>query len=93
MSVLPHRRLIVFVKPGSRLPRPSPKHNARRSGSSGRRAIVRFRAGNGTRTRDPNLGKVVLYQLSYSRVTGSIGESGYADKRMWISSRGDQAGV
>ena len=31
------------------------------------------RAGNGTRTRDPNLGKVVLYQLSYSRedpVTG-----------------------
>src|SRR5256885_1602644 len=27
------------------------------------------RAGNGTRTRDPNLGKVVLYQLSYSRRT------------------------
>ena len=27
------------------------------------------RAGNGTRTRDPNLGKVVLYQLSYSRST------------------------
>ena len=26
-----------------------------------------MRAGNGTRTRDPNLGKVVLYQLSYSR--------------------------
>ncbi len=25
-------------------------------------------AGNETRTRDPNLGKVVLYQLSYSRV-------------------------
>ena len=25
------------------------------------------RAGNGTRSRDPNLGKVVLYQLSYSR--------------------------
>ena len=29
------------------------------------------RAGNGTRTRDPNLGKVVLYQLSYSRVLNS----------------------
>ena len=28
-----------------------------------------MRAGNGTRTRDPNLGKVVLYQLSYSRRT------------------------
>ena len=27
----------------------------------------RNEAGNGTRTRDPNLGKVVLYQLSYSR--------------------------
>ncbi len=26
------------------------------------------RAENGTRTRDPNLGKVVLYQLSYFRV-------------------------
>ena len=26
-----------------------------------------MRAENGTRTRDPNLGKVVLYQLSYFR--------------------------
>ena len=26
-----------------------------------------FRAENGTRTRDPNLGKVMLYQLSYFR--------------------------
>ena len=26
------------------------------------------RAENGTRTRDPNLGKVVLYQLSYFRM-------------------------
>ncbi len=26
-------------------------------------------AGNETRTRDPDLGKVVLYQLSYSRAT------------------------
>ncbi len=30
------------------------------------------RAGNGTRTRDPNLGKVVLYQLSYSRVAENL---------------------
>src|SRR2546422_780752 len=30
------------------------------------------RAGNGTRTRDPNLGKVVLYQLSYSRVGSNL---------------------
>ena len=31
-----------------------------------------WRAGNGTRTRDPNLGKVVLYQLSYSRVAENL---------------------
>ena len=29
--------------------------------------IVIFGAGNEARTRDPNLGKVMLYQLSYSR--------------------------
>ncbi|GAI27493.1 unnamed protein product, partial [marine sediment metagenome] len=30
--------------------------------------VFRFGAGNETRTRDPDLGKVVLYQLSYSRI-------------------------
>ncbi len=30
--------------------------------------IQEIGAGNETRTRDPDLGKVVLYQLSYSRV-------------------------
>jgi hypothetical protein len=29
--------------------------------------LPEFGAGNETRTRDPDLGKVVLYQLSYSR--------------------------
>ena len=29
--------------------------------------VTNFGAGNETRTRDPNLGKVMLYQLSYSR--------------------------
>ena len=29
---------------------------------------MNFGAGNETRTRDPDLGKVVLYQLSYSRL-------------------------
>lgn len=37
-------------------------------------------AGNETRTRDPDLGKVVLYQLSYSRLisvfTVAVGTSG-----------------
>ena len=28
---------------------------------------LKYGAGNETRTRDPDLGKVVLYQLSYSR--------------------------
>src|SRR5215218_1548828 len=40
-----------------------------------------LRAGNGTRTRDPNLGKVVLYQLSYSRVLTSISVASATDKR------------
>ncbi len=31
------------------------------------RHLGRLRAENGTRTRDPDLGKVVLYQLSYFR--------------------------
>ncbi len=31
------------------------------------KTIKNFGAGNETRTRDPDLGKVVLYQLSYSR--------------------------
>ena len=34
--------------------------------------LFEFGAGNETRTRDPNLGKVVLYQLSYSRVVWHI---------------------
>jgi hypothetical protein len=29
--------------------------------------FIEYGAGNETRTRDPDLGKVVLYQLSYSR--------------------------
>ena len=37
--------------------------------------IAAPRAENGTRTRDPNLGKVVLYQLSYFRLfVGFIGD-------------------
>ena len=32
------------------------------------RTFVVWRARNGIRTRDPDLGKVVLYQLSYSRL-------------------------
>ncbi len=30
---------------------------------------MKIGAGKGTRTLDPDLGKVVLYQLSYSRVS------------------------
>jgi hypothetical protein len=30
-------------------------------------------AGNGTRTRDPELGRLALYQLSYSRENGGEG--------------------
>ena len=34
--------------------------------------LVKIRAENETRTRDPNLGKVVLYQLSYFRNNNSF---------------------
>ena len=40
----------------ARLPIPPPGH------------LLRVGAKNGTRTRDPDLGKVVLYQLSYFRI-------------------------
>ena len=40
-----------------------------------------LRAENETRTRDPNLGKVVLYQLSYFRISG-ISECKY--KRFFL---------
>ena len=35
-------------------------------------ALLVIGAGNETRTRDPDLGKVVLYQLSYSRLSSAI---------------------
>ncbi len=34
--------------------------------------LLCFRAGKGTRTLDPDLGKVVLYQLSYSREVNQL---------------------
>jgi hypothetical protein len=34
--------------------------------------FLEFGAGNEARTRDLNLGKVALYQLSYSRIAGGI---------------------
>ena len=37
---------------------------------------VLFRAGKGTRTLDPDLGKVVLYQLSYSRIDRRMSKTG-----------------
>src|SRR5690606_39273376 len=54
-------------------------HRARKTESRGRKrqgpangACRKPGAGNETRTRDPDLGKVVLYQLSYSRVEPAI---------------------
>jgi predicted esterase len=52
----------------ARAPRRSPSLNPRPSTLN----PELLRAGNGTRTRDPNLGKVVLYQLSYSRARRNI---------------------
>jgi hypothetical protein len=45
------------------------------------------RAGNETRTRDPNLGRVVLYQLSYSRliIKTSVGRGGFEPPKSYDS--------
>ena len=45
----------------------------------------KFGAGNETRTRDLNLGKVVLYQLSYSRVEGAILQAGRRNRQRPMS--------
>ena len=51
----------------ARLPIPPPGHFPK--GPNGLTLFVSIcGAENGTRTRDPNLGKVVLYQLSYFRL-------------------------
>ena len=57
------------------LPIPPPGHGLRNAGG--------FRAKNGTRTRDPDLGKVVLYQLSYFRV-GATGVFPNCDAKLDI---------
>ena len=44
-----------------------PRGQKRKKGPDGSLFVLHFGAGNETRTRDPDLGKVVLYQLSYSR--------------------------
>ena len=42
-------------------------------------ATVTLRAGDGTRTRDIKLGRLALYQLSYSRTTSNCGQLRTAD--------------
>ena len=49
----------------------SPYDGYKKPGYRGSRAVA-FGADNGARTRDPNLGKVVLYQLSHVRLRGLI---------------------
>ena len=51
------------ASPGLKRPGLTDKTKPRRN-----RGFAKTGAGNETRTRDPDLGKVVLYQLSYSRI-------------------------
>src|SRR5829696_5807175 len=71
---LPHEilslaRLTSFATPATRRTSDEKPERPRRSRPG---VLAVRRAGNGTRTRDPNLGKVVLYQLSYSRAPRNI---------------------
>ena len=83
MTMVPHCAARGKWRPGSelnrrtRLCRPLHDHSATRPWVSKRAATLstgvlrvdeKHGAGNETRTRDPDLGKVVLYQLSYSRM-------------------------
>ena len=45
------------------------------------------RAENGTRTRDPNLGKVVLYQLSYFRKNNLYRKCDIKEKTVYVKRR------
>src|SRR5687767_5901108 len=74
-----------FKSPASAVSPPGRKREERPRGRSSSLispvSPIGPRAGNGTRTRDPNLGKVVLYQLSYSRVQGRLVRGGLGYKR------------
>ena len=41
------------------------------------RSYLIQRAENGTQTRDPQLGRLVLYQLSYFRLSKKVGSDGF----------------
>ena len=45
------------------------------------------RATDGVRTRDPDLGKVVLHQLSHSRIFVRIGVTGFEPATSWSQTR------
>jgi hypothetical protein len=53
---------------GIKLSTPHAKENPELQAFRPQSRVAFSGAGNGIRTRDPNLGKVVLYQLSYSRI-------------------------
>ena len=46
-----------------------------------------IRARDGTRTRGPDLGKVVLHQLSHSRIFVRIGVTGFEPATSWSQTR------
>ena len=63
-------------------------HPARGEILAGGVAVVgEIGAGNGARTRDPQLGKLMLYQLSYSRLFPAITVTRINDMRRSTSSK------
>ena len=50
---------------------------ARNEKSTSFRKCFKMRAENGTQTRDPQLGRLVLYQLSYFRLSKKVGSDGF----------------
>ena len=52
------------------------KNHKKKKGSYFRNYLIQ-RAENGTQTRDPQLGRLVLYQLSYFRLSKKVGSDGF----------------
>ncbi len=68
----------------SRLTLTAPNHEKpqNKKGSYFRNYLIQ-RAENGTQTRDPQLGRLVLYQLSYFRVL--VGKDGFEPPKAYAS--------
>src|SRR5438477_517182 len=91
MPPVPHRRFVDRLPSTQTLIGRSWRLRERSRTCIARMVVVRRkrkRAGNGIRTRDIQLGKLTLYQLSYSRETGSnLAKPKSMSRTLWLGRR------